>query len=465
MLLLVLEVLLGLEGRCGLQLELIALCFGLERHSNAQRVASNMATPPSTSTSSSSSSHSHSGAAGAAALWFTAEQVATHNASDDCWVIHGNYVYDVTHLIQDPELLSPLPFSDVALLECAGTHRHLLASELAASSSSPLLSTLASTDMIRLAGKEVSGAVKQYFDSTEATEHLLDFRRGRVALPLRGQIVLFSIKGCAHCREAKLILETNAPQYPVHTVGLDESAGSREWLVSKTGRRMVPQLFFNHVHVPSKDALAQLVNNNASDGRFDELLRLVREEPPSTDAPPIPFPAKSAAGAPASPKPSLPVLGDDRRSSSSNLSRSADSPLSSSPLRGSSDGGKSFLVAAARQPESPAPPSPSTSPRATRPTATTSWLAASPPSNDLITNIDGSPDRAEPSSSSPLDFECEKDDMAELVLAMRDPNTGVGIRDRRYRLKTYKKVFVGRRAVQWLMENRNATRYALDHTY
>jgi serine/threonine protein kinase len=52
-----------------------------------------------------------------------------------------------------------------------------------------------------------------------------------------------------------------------------------------------------------------------------------------------------------------------------------------------------------------------------------------------------------PSTSGPLTVDIE-----ELVAEMASPSTGVTIKDRKWRLKTYPKCFVGSEAVDWLME-------------
>jgi Domain found in Dishevelled, Egl-10, and Pleckstrin (DEP) len=48
---------------------------------------------------------------------------------------------------------------------------------------------------------------------------------------------------------------------------------------------------------------------------------------------------------------------------------------------------------------------------------------------------------------------CEPDHLHQLAMRMRGQEGGVSIKDRTYHLRSYKKCFVGSRAVDWLVEN------------
>jgi glutaredoxin len=265
-------------------------------------------------------------------------------------------------------------------------------------------------------GKESNGEAYEFLESQP---QLLDEAlHSRLALPIAGQIVLFSITGCAHCREAKALLDTHAPLYPVHVVGLDGNSSIKEWLVGKTGRRMVPQMFFNDEYIPSKDALIQIVGTP----RFQELLDLVKVTPATTDAPPL-----------------------DQWGVSISYSTSPSTPRHVVPHGTSSDPTTTSSTTTTT--------SPSSSSSDSTTTTTTTMVAAPTPSNslDLALGLD--------TDSDPLGFECEKDQFAELVLEMRDPNTGVQVRDRIKGWSLHKRCFVGSRAVSWLMERRNISAY------
>lgn len=73
-----------------------------------------------------------------------------------------------------------------------------------------------------------------------------------------GQVLLFSITGCPFCARAKRLLtdldvpyaDVNLEKYPEHRYEMQE----------RTGRRTVPQIFFNAKHIGGYDELKKLVN-------------------------------------------------------------------------------------------------------------------------------------------------------------------------------------------------------------
>lgn len=104
-------------------------------------------------------------------------------------------------------------------------------------------------------------------------------------MELKGQVVVYSIVGCPHCMKAKNTLQEKG--IPYTDISLDKFPKCREELISKTGKKTVPQIFFNATHVGGNDDLQSLINDKE---RFDALLNdvITNEAPP--DAPQIPDP-------------------------------------------------------------------------------------------------------------------------------------------------------------------------------
>ena len=64
---------------------------------------------------------------------------------------------------------------------------------------------------------------------------------------LKGKITVFSIIGCPFCIRTKGKLEDMG--LPFLDINLDKFKGARQLMVEKTGRKTVPQIFFNDKHV------------------------------------------------------------------------------------------------------------------------------------------------------------------------------------------------------------------------
>ncbi len=73
-----------------------------------------------------------------------------------------------------------------------------------------------------------------------------------------GQVLLFSITGCPFCRRAKQLL--GSLSVPYVDVNLEKYPERRYEMQERTGRRTVPQLFFNSKHVGGYDDLKKLVS-------------------------------------------------------------------------------------------------------------------------------------------------------------------------------------------------------------
>ena len=72
-----------------------------------------------------------------------------------------------------------------------------------------------------------------------------------------GQVLLFSITGCPFCaRTKKLLTEL---QVPYMDVNLEKYPERRYEMQERTGRRTVPQVFFNSKHIGGYDDIKKLV--------------------------------------------------------------------------------------------------------------------------------------------------------------------------------------------------------------
>ena len=72
-----------------------------------------------------------------------------------------------------------------------------------------------------------------------------------------GRVLVFSIPGCCFCKHAKELLSTH--KVPYYDINL-EKYRERIWeMQERTGRRTVPQIFFNDKHIGGWDELKQLV--------------------------------------------------------------------------------------------------------------------------------------------------------------------------------------------------------------
>ena len=72
-----------------------------------------------------------------------------------------------------------------------------------------------------------------------------------------GQVLLFSITGCPFCARAKKMLTDM--QVPYADINLEKYPERRYEMQERTGRRTVPQIFFNSKHIGGFDDLKKLV--------------------------------------------------------------------------------------------------------------------------------------------------------------------------------------------------------------
>uniref|UniRef100_A0A3B5QME3 Zgc:152951 n=1 Tax=Xiphophorus maculatus TaxID=8083 RepID=A0A3B5QME3_XIPMA len=96
-----------------------------------------------------------------------------------------------------------------------------------------------------------------------------------------GRVTVYSIQGCPHCVQAKATLRSLG--VPVCEVDVGLHSELRVKLKELTGRSTVPQIFFNNIHVGGNDDLQKLATEE-----LQRLVTLVKEEPLSANAPPLP---------------------------------------------------------------------------------------------------------------------------------------------------------------------------------
>uniref|UniRef100_A0A3Q0QS32 Zgc:152951 n=1 Tax=Amphilophus citrinellus TaxID=61819 RepID=A0A3Q0QS32_AMPCI len=101
-----------------------------------------------------------------------------------------------------------------------------------------------------------------------------------------GRVTVYSIQGCPHCMQAKATLRLLG--VPVYDVDLSSHSELRARVKELTGHSTVPQIFFNSVHVGGNNDLQKL-----SPEELQRLVSLVKEEPLSGDAPPLPEQSQS----------------------------------------------------------------------------------------------------------------------------------------------------------------------------
>lgn len=94
-----------------------------------------------------------------------------------------------------------------------------------------------------------------------------------------GQVLIFSVKGCPFCARCKKLFVDL--QIPFVEVDLEKYPERRSEVQSLSGRRSVPQIFFNERHIGGYSELQKLY----SEGKLEELLREVAENEALSGAP------------------------------------------------------------------------------------------------------------------------------------------------------------------------------------
>lgn len=75
-----------------------------------------------------------------------------------------------------------------------------------------------------------------------------------------GQVLVFSITGCPFCARAKRLLTDL--EVPFVDVNLEKYPDRRYEMQERTGRRTVPQIFFNSEHIGGYDEMKKLVSSH-----------------------------------------------------------------------------------------------------------------------------------------------------------------------------------------------------------
>jgi glutaredoxin len=96
---------------------------------------------------------------------------------------------------------------------------------------------------------------------------------------IAGRVLLFSISGCPYCKRAKEYLRKTL-RLPYCEVNLDMHPYRRHESYERSGRRTVPQIFFNAMHIGGCDDLLAIPSE-----RIEELIATVLSVPPGSEAP------------------------------------------------------------------------------------------------------------------------------------------------------------------------------------
>lgn len=82
---------------------------------------------------------------------------------------------------------------------------------------------------------------------------------------MTASIVLYESALCGYCRAAKRLLDNKGWEYK--TISVDGDAAVMAEMQERTGRRTVPQIYFDDTHVGGFDDMAEL----DADGKLDDL--------------------------------------------------------------------------------------------------------------------------------------------------------------------------------------------------
>lgn len=93
--------------------------------------------------------------------------------------------------------------------------------------------------------------------SSNHTEAKLHDHNAIIEMAFLGRVLVFSIPGCPFCKRAKSLLGSH--KVPYYDVDLDKYPERRYEMQERTGRRTVPQIFFNNRHIGGWEELKQLV--------------------------------------------------------------------------------------------------------------------------------------------------------------------------------------------------------------
>ena len=85
--------------------------------------------------------------------------------------------------------------------------------------------------------------------------------------PTTPRIVMYATGWCGYCARARSLLESK--NVPFEEIDVDASPGARAEMMTRSGRRTVPQIFIGETHVGGCDELMEL----EASGGLDPLLK------------------------------------------------------------------------------------------------------------------------------------------------------------------------------------------------
>ena len=95
--------------------------------------------------------------------------------------------------------------------------------------------------------------IKMMYHSFSQLERILS----KMAI-LKGEIAVFSIIGCPYCIRAKSKLEELG--LPYIDINLDRYKEARDFMIQRTSKKTVPQIFFNSKHIGGWSEMRNLVS-------------------------------------------------------------------------------------------------------------------------------------------------------------------------------------------------------------
>ena len=81
------------------------------------------------------------------------------------------------------------------------------------------------------------------------------------------EIIIYSSEHCPYCVRAKKLLESRSVTYTEVRIDLDPE--QRDIMIERSGRRTVPQIFINNLHVGGCDDLYALEQAGQLDALLD----------------------------------------------------------------------------------------------------------------------------------------------------------------------------------------------------
>ena len=85
---------------------------------------------------------------------------------------------------------------------------------------------------------------------------------------MTAEVKMYSTRFCPYCIRARMLLDSKGVAYT--DIGVDADPQLRREMMSLSGRRTVPQIWIDDLHVGGFDDLASLERQ----GRLDDLLKL-----------------------------------------------------------------------------------------------------------------------------------------------------------------------------------------------